>query len=487
MDSLSQLKISDMFEPMDLRTIAKYIKDHPQTSQPAIESIRRRHLGEAFFRMCYPSQGPLAVELLLQDGVVPDRKEYYMLKAIQKGHTKVFELLLETVTKTISLLGDQLLHATSLGETDIIKVILDHIDSLKDTRYNKFFLASALLGALFFGANQQSEKQSPFYAIVELLISRGAPVDQVEADMSTEKFLNKGIFMDIMEWTDPHDILDLLLSKGLRVTGLGKYKRQTILHQIVKKNLRDDEKFRILVESLVKNGVDINSATLKNKTPLHTLARRGIREQARIYLELGGQVDARTLNGTTPLHLAVEKKHSELVKLLLDQGANINAQNQRGKTPLHIALAEENFQLETLQILVRDPNIKLDIADNDGATPLCMAVGGLQSAEAVELLLQSGEKCEVPLVNVAIPGEGDLNPIHLAIIPIAELVPQISSGNDESLRILELLLQSKADVNLDSGMGTPLDIAIRGNVVDKRVLEVLQEHNAITSVDQPGQ
>lgn len=488
MDSLSQLWISDdIFESMDLKTIAKYIKDHPRASQSAIESLRHRNLGEAFFKECYPVEGPLVAELLLQDGFVPDNKVDLLWTARVNDHTKVFELLLKTVTKTISFLGGQLMDATAWGNTDTIKIILDNIDSLKDlkdTRYKQFFLDSALLQVLAYGANLDPRKQSAFYANAELLISRGASVDQVEVDISTEKFLNKSLFILIMEWTDPTDILGLLLSKGLKVTGLGKYKRQTILHQVVKKGILDEEQFRILVKSLVEHGVDINSATLKNKTPLHTLARRGISGHARIYIEHGGQVDARTLNGTTPLHLAVKGKYAGLVKLLLDQGADVNAQNQEGKAPLHLAV-EGNLSLKTLQVLVRDPNVKLDIADNERVTPLSMAVAGLQSPEAVELLLKSSEECETPIVNAPIPGEGDFCPIHLAFIPMAEQTPHLCAWDDEFLWMLESLLQSKADVNLDSAMGTPLDIATRGKL-DKRFIEVLQKHNAMTSIELPG-
>lgn len=80
------------------------------------------------------------------------------------------------------------------------------------------------------------------------------------------------------------------------------------------------------------------------------------------------------------------------LRVLIDAGADINRQRRGGRTLLHDA-AERNDQgsIGMLKILVRQPNIKVDVKDGGGRTPLSSA-----TYEARKVLLSAGASITQP-------------------------------------------------------------------------------------------
>lgn len=86
-----------------------------------------------------------------------------------------------------------------------------------------------------------------------------------------------------------------------------------------------------------------------DETPLHTAARMGQAEAARLLLERGADPNVRDSCRNTPLHAAAAYKDSELAGMLLAAGADVNARNEDGDTPL--SLAERAGATDTAALL----------------------------------------------------------------------------------------------------------------------------------------
>lgn len=166
----------------------------------------------------------------------------------------------------------------------------------------------------------------------------------------------------------------------------------------------------------------------------------------------------------TPLHLAVLMKQLEIVRLLLDNGANPEMFDHKGDTALHIACRSGNVTMvnEILKRRQSRPMQNLDFRNYDGHTCLHLAVlGGYK--RIVDILLQSGAD-----VNVG-DGKSGATALHLA-----------ARGNREE--IISLLLEQPeivVDIKMYNGV-TPLMIAAEKGLPN--ISNILVTHNANTNL-----
>lgn len=120
-----------------------------------------------------------------------------------------------------------------------------------------------------------------------------------------------------------------------------------------------------IVKELLRHGVDPNSRTIEDETPLHNASYNGHLDIVKELLMVGSHINAICYEGWTPLHCATVHNYFNIVKELLSHGADANKQAfGDGSTALHFAI--ENNDLALVQALV--PYANLDLKTDDGYT-----------------------------------------------------------------------------------------------------------------------
>lgn len=146
------------------------------------------------------------------------------------------------------------------------------------------------------------------------------------------------------------------------------------------------------VELLLKRGANVHLLDCNRVTPLWRVAYKlnGNAKIAKLLLEGGSEPGFPDWIGVTPLHSACLNGNIEIFQLLIDGGADVKAKNDAGESLLHYALRRDP-RLELIKELVR-LGADVNEQDNNSQAPLyVVAVGsGSESAVVVELLLDSG-------------------------------------------------------------------------------------------------
>ena len=100
-----------------------------------------------------------------------------------------------------------------------------------------------------------------------------------------------------------------------------------------------------LVETLLEEGVDVNTARPDGATALLWAAHWDDLDTAALLLRTGAKVDAGNDQGVTPLALACENARESMVETLLDAGADPNLALANGVTPLMTAALTGNASI----------------------------------------------------------------------------------------------------------------------------------------------
>ncbi len=206
------------------------------------------------------------------------------------------------------------------------------------------------------------------------------------------------------------------------------------------------------------------------------MLRSGDARQLRAALDRGAPANARDAQGNTPLMFAAVYGDAACVRLLLDHGAEINATNHTGATPLMRA-AQDYDKVRLLVERGADVNVRSAL----GNTALILAARPANSHRTVAFLLSRG--AEVGATNhwgatalmAAVAAEDAASVRRLVRQGVdvnAVTTPDdpgfILGGGRSALMwaayrghtdILRQLLQSGADVNRESYLGTPLSQA----------------------------
>ncbi len=219
---------------------------------------------------------------------------------------------------------------------------------------------------------------------------------------------------------------------------------------------------RVLVQSLLKQNVDVNAAQGDGNTALHWAAYRDDLEMARLLIQAGADVKARTrLADLTPLHLAAANGSASMIELLVKAGADVNLPNGNGTTPL--MLAASAGKTDALGVLL-DQGADVNARDVNHGQTAAMFAAALNRGSAIQLLARRGADLRMTSrVDVVNPNNSDKG------VNASERVRSVavSVGGNSALHFasregqvdaVQELLASGADINQGSATDsmTPL-------------------------------
>ncbi len=122
-------------------------------------------------------------------------------------------------------------------------------------------------------------------------------------------------------------------------------------------------------------------------TPLHLAASVGNSIIAEDIVAQGGCIDAQESWGQTPLIIAATKSRLDTMATLLKLGADTEVRDyHHGYTALHIAV---NTRDEANVLALLDASVRLDTTDNEGLSPLGLALRN-KFYRVVPLLIEYG-------------------------------------------------------------------------------------------------
>jgi ankyrin repeat protein len=226
-----------------------------------------------------------------------------------------------------------------------------------------------------------------------------------------------------------------------------------------------------VVEPLLQARADVNMV-VSYDTPLSRAAVKGNVDIVDTLLKYGANVDFKAHDLTTPLHYACMYGHLPVIQSLLRARANVHALDSFGMTPIMTAFdfynsldtdtiitmlkslinagsrvkAKDNRSITVLShaadgrhvdaveyMLTTIAKSSINVRDDDGATPLMVAVRAPASPEMVRALLSAGAK-----VNIR-----DSTKATALIVACRQ-----TSVDSKKNEIIQLLLDSKADVHV---------------------------------------
>ncbi len=139
------------------------------------------------------------------------------------------------------------------------------------------------------------------------------------------------------------------------------------------------------VKFLVKNGADVNIASLKTgRTPLMRAAENGHLDVVAFLLERGARINLKsTYSGKTALMRAAQYGHAQIVILLMEKGADANSRSTAsGKTALIRACQHGHHSIVELLL---ERGAQVNAIDKSGKTALDYCTEG-DSQDLVTLL-----------------------------------------------------------------------------------------------------
>jgi ankyrin repeat protein len=264
--------------------------------------------------------------------------------------------------------------------------------------------------------------------------------------------------------------------------------------------IRENDLARL--KSITASGADVNLRDARGSTPLMHAAAVGSLDAMKILLKAGADVNAK--NGLDTSALIWGALDPAKVRLLVEAGADVNARSRLGRTPLLVAAGRPDSADAVRLLLSKGANSK--VADVRGSTPLVEAArvddidmlrlllnapvninaGGLVGAAALSLAAGHANLAAVRLlldkgadVNVANVSELRVKNGLIALSRMTALM----SAPESSPEVMEALLKAGANVNARDVRGmTPLMLAVATDSPNPRIVRMLLDHGADTDV-----
>jgi ankyrin repeat protein len=221
------------------------------------------------------------------------------------------------------------------------------------------------------------------------------------------------------------------------------------------------------IQKLLRSGVDVKEVRFGSQTALSAAIMRGNCELVTLMIDFGADihqiVDPKEKVEGSPLNQAVMYSSPDMMAFLLGMGVNVNKQVSHVGTALQVAVSEQRIDIAKLLL---SHNADVCTLEGDYGTVLHVATQrGINNEDIIRLLLSNGANEIINELNRA--GRSAL----------CEAVSFQSGG-----RVIELLLQSGADPNLEGAPSTnPLHLAILRQ--DENIVDILLKNgsNGISS------
>ena len=362
----------------------------------------------------------LFVNLLLKNGADPndyniDSKPILLLaheKNLSLSSLKSKKIFLELInsganvnirtSNTInesSNLKKSLLHElTEIGDRELCKLLIDKGANYKEKIENNSLLHIAVKKgregpALLYlnhailidekGENGDTALiisiREKYYSIFKNLLDKGANVNVSNFHGDTPLSLAVG------QGNIP--IINLLIEKGADVNHLNEM-GNTLLMEVCRGTIVNRKDQNVIISLLLKSGINLNAKNIYGNSAISYSINTKNLKLLKHLLKIGADINILDSNGNTLVHKIVlltlferlkNKELDEIIDLLIATGINLNVKNNDGYTPLHLAVKPANDKDEkaAYQIVQKlldysaDPNIE----DKVGATSYDYAKG----------------------------------------------------------------------------------------------------------------
>ncbi|XP_069126979.1 LOW QUALITY PROTEIN: uncharacterized protein [Argopecten irradians] len=123
------------------------------------------------------------------------------------------------------------------------------------------------------------------------------------------------------------------------------------------------------VKRLLQSGTSPNRACVDNRAPLLVAIDNSDLDMVKLLIDHGADVNVTDSEGESALHYATQDTvEYEVMEVLLKAGADVNCLNMWSRTALHYVCY--GGDLNKIELLVKIPQIRVDIHDEDGNTCL---------------------------------------------------------------------------------------------------------------------
>ena len=296
-----------------------------------------------------------------------------LVYAISKGRLAMVRLLLETDKVDVNLTGGDLrtplLHAIINGDQTIVELLLE----TRKVDVNLKGKVNGLTPLLY-----TIERGN--FAMLNLLLE----VDRVDVNLKGGTDQLTPLWHTLERGNC--GMLKLLLETGkVNVNLRGGVNQRTPLSQSIEAG--DSAMFELLLET---GKVDVNLMD-DYETPLLRAIRLGHAAMVKTLLKIDKiNVNQSFPDRWSPLFWAIKSEHGAIIQLLLESDKfDINSRDWKLQTPL--CLAAEHGSEEIVELLLKnDHQIKINLGDRNGETPLSLAVKH-KHHKVVLILLQSAK------------------------------------------------------------------------------------------------
>ncbi|EQC27018.1 TKL protein kinase [Saprolegnia diclina VS20] len=177
----------------------------------------------------------------------------------------------------------------------------------------------------------------------------------------------------------------------------------------------------LLQTLLSKPNLDVNATDKEERTALtRAIAKNNV---VAVFVLLKANASATLVNkedGATALHVAAANGHDTIAALLLAKDPSLSCRSDhRGNLPLHLAAA--NGHLTVVDHLLKDATNSsgLDCTNNEGNTPLGVAITSGRAA-IVARLHQASNGSKSPVANASLPRQSAVAPTKMMTFLMAE-------------------------------------------------------------------